>query len=177
MDTADFKVYAGVDNHIEFLLRKTDRKAISVVGKKVFIYFKDRRSGEIIHQQELLTLNPDTALMLLLLPKSVTDTWEIGALSYGAIIEEPSEYDPNVMKQLLLFTDEREGSQGYCYVEKSPILMSPPAEEDEAWEPVDMPPNMPPNSGNSDNSYKNNLGVDPDADGDSGPINLNDPEI
>ena len=120
MDKADFRIYTGVDNQIEFALRKKDRKVVNIVGRKVRLVLKNRYSNEILAQPYLTVVDTDKAIMLLTLPKELTMNWPIGALSYGAIVEEPDG------SELLLFVDEAERGQAFCYVMASPVAVITP---------------------------------------------------
>lgn len=115
MDKADFRIYTGVDNQIEFALRKKDRKVVNIVGRNVRLVLKDRYTNEILAQPYLTVVDTEKAIMLLTLTKEMTVDWPIGALTYGAIVEEP---DGN---ELLLFVDEAERGQAFCYVVASPV--------------------------------------------------------
>jgi hypothetical protein len=121
MDKADFRIYAGVDNQIEFALRKKDRKVVNIVGRRVRLVLKNRYTNEILAQPFLTVVDTDRAIMMLNLPKELTMHWPVGALSYGAIVEEPDG------TELLLFVDEAERGQAFCYVMASPVAVITPA--------------------------------------------------
>lgn len=120
MDKADFRIYTGVDNQIEFALRKKDRKVVNIVGRKVRMVLKNRYTNEILAQPYLTVVDTDKAIMLLTLPKELTMNWPVGALSYGAIVEEPDG------SELLLFVDEAERGLAFCYVMASPVAVITP---------------------------------------------------
>jgi hypothetical protein len=122
MDTADFRIYTGVDNQVEFLLRRQDRKPVNVVGRQVRLVMKNRYTNEILAQPYLTVIDPNKGHMLLTLSKELTENWPVGALSYGAIVEEPDG------SELLLFTDEQERGKAFCYVTSSPITVVPPSD-------------------------------------------------
>ena len=120
MDKADFRIYTGVDNQIEFALRRKDRKVVNIVGRKVRLVLKNRYTNEVLAQPYLTVVDTEKAIMLLTLPKELTINWPVGALSYGAIVEEPDG------SQLLLFTNEAENGQAFCYVMASPVTVIAP---------------------------------------------------
>lgn len=117
MDKADFRIYTGVDNQVDFALRGKDRKVVNIVGRQVRLVLKDRYTGTVLAEPYLETIDIDKALMRLTLTQETTENWPIGSLSYCAVVEEPDG------SELLLFTDEAERGQAFCYVMASPLAI------------------------------------------------------
>jgi hypothetical protein len=115
LDNADFRIYKGVDNKIEFILRNTDRKAVSVVGGAVEIVFTERNTGEVIHREYCRVDDELRGFCTLMLNKTDTDSWPEGALRYSALITNAEG------NQFLLFADQNQKASAFCYVVRSPV--------------------------------------------------------
>lgn len=115
LDNADFRIYKGVDNKIEFLLRNTDRKAVSLMGKTVKIVFTNRYTGQVLAEPLADVVNEQKGSCVLILPKAMTQDWPEGALQYSALVVDGDGYE------FLLFADHNQRATAYCYVTRSPV--------------------------------------------------------
>ena len=120
LDNADFRIYKGVDNRIEFLLRNTDRKAVPLMGRTVRIVFRNRHTGQVLADPLVEVVNEQKGSCVLILEKALTQDWPEGALQYSALVEDPEGH------QFLLFADHNQRATAYCYVTRSPVEHSRP---------------------------------------------------
>ena len=122
LDNADFRIYKGVDNKIEFLIRNTDRKAVPLMGGTVQIVFTDRTTGEVIASPMATVVDELLGSLTLTLSASLTQDWPEGAIRYSALHQDVEG------NQFLLFADQNQRATAYCYVMQSPI-QAPPSPE------------------------------------------------
>lgn len=118
LDTADFRIYKGVENRIEFILRNTDRKPVHLMGRTVRIVFTDRYTGEVLANPLVRVVDEQRGSCVLTLSRSLTQEWPEGALTYAALLEEANG------DQFLLFADHGQRATAFCFVSKSPIQVS-----------------------------------------------------
>lgn len=115
LDSADFRIYKGVDNKIEFLLRNTDRKAISLVGSGVEIVFTDRTTGEVIYREYCRVDDELRGMCTLILSATDTANFPDGAIRYSALVTDADQ------RKFLLFVDQNQRATAFCYVMQSPV--------------------------------------------------------
>jgi hypothetical protein len=119
LDNADFRIYKGVDNKVEFILRNTDRKPVSIVGGAVEIVFTDRTTGAVIYREFCRVDDEMRGYCTLLLKSADTETWPEGAIRYSAVIRDSD------LNHFLLFADHNQKATAFCYVMQSPIEAPP----------------------------------------------------
>lgn len=119
LDNADFRIYKGVDNKIEFLLRNTDRKPVSLVGGAVEIVFTDRTTGEVIYREYCRVVDEQRGMAVLTLSPTDVEPFPDGAIRYSGLVTDSDGH------QTLLFVDQNQKATAFCYVMASPVQAPP----------------------------------------------------
>lgn len=107
MASADFKLYKDVQNNIEFVVRNTDRKPISLLNRKAVVTLTDYHTRTILDQKQLIAVDEAKGIVRLTLEAYELEMWNLGFHVYHIYIEEADG------SQNILYVDQNENARGY----------------------------------------------------------------
>ena len=114
MDTTDFKLHKDVKNSIEFVVRNTDRKPVSMVGRTAKITLFDHRTDQIILTSDLKVVNDLKGIVQFNVTPDQMDILSLGTYSYTVMV---TDLDGSVRS---LYVDQNESVRGFVEVKDGP---------------------------------------------------------
>jgi hypothetical protein len=103
----DFKLYKGVTNEMDFLIRNLDRKPIPLLGKKLLLTVVNDFNNEIVLQKPMQILDPYKGQALARITPGEVQDFEIGYYRYTVLMINE---DGN---ETLLYTDMDQRARGF----------------------------------------------------------------
>lgn len=123
MDISDFKIYKNVSNSIEFQVRNTDRKPVSMLGRTAHLTIYDHRINKVLLTKELDLVNEARSIVRLTITPDVIDDWDIGQYSY---VVRVTNIDGS---EVALYVDQNEGIRGFVELATGPYPPPRPSVE------------------------------------------------
>jgi len=131
MNRSDFKIQRDVWNEVEFVVRNTDRKPISLVDKYARILIQDLESQAVLLQQDLTAVDEAKGVVKLSLMPHITTGWPTGFLAYSVTLVNPDGTE----KSLMMDHDQR--SMGYLELVEGMAPPFPKSIEVTSFTPID----------------------------------------
>ena len=123
MNSNDFRIFKDVQNDVDFYVRNSDRKPVSMIGRTATINFFDQRAERLLHQQDLIVTNDAKGYCRLILSPDVTEDWLLQTYSYSIQV---TNLDGSVH---MLYTDIAESQRGFFELAQGPIFDPRPSFE------------------------------------------------
>lgn len=127
MDRNDFRLFKDVQNVVDFIVRDTDRKPISMIGRTAQINLYDQRTNTLLWTAPLAVIAEQKGCLRMTMPPSTMDGWNLAAYSYCVMVTNADTTTH------MLFVNQDAGDRGYFEVLDGPRLDPTPSAE-KTWE-------------------------------------------
>ena len=103
----DFKLYKGVTNEMDFLIRNLDRKPILLTGKKLIITIINHYNNEVVIQKTIQIRDPYKGQATARITPDELDDLDVGYYRYTILMVNEDGWET------LLYTDMDQKARGY----------------------------------------------------------------
>lgn len=114
MDTTDFRLHKDVKNSIEFVIRNTDRKPVSMIGRTARITLYDHRTDQVLLISDLKVINESKGIVRFIATPDQMDQLSLGTYSYTVTVKD---LDGSIRS---LYVDQNESVRGFVDVVNGP---------------------------------------------------------
>jgi hypothetical protein len=111
MNSNDFKIYKGLRNPIEFLIRDADRKPLDVTGKTITLVMYDQKTDTNLFTGIATSVNPTTGYCQFVITPDIIESWSPAVYRYTVVLTDATLEYP-------LYTDTNERFSGSFLLEQ-----------------------------------------------------------